>query len=108
MMTPIPFWKWKILMDRDYPGGINFGGNRALKQSHGYYDSVVAFKTLQDTLESVKNTVGDSHSLPDPDVRPRLGGDTGTHQLAKGSDFGFINRNRNSANAHDGNNPRRF
>jgi hypothetical protein len=91
------------LGDRDYPGRVNFCRNGALKQTHGYHDSVVAFAALQDSLESAKSAMLDSHSLTDLGIRPRSVGETGTYQHTNGLDFDFLDGNRFLAYANDGN-----
>jgi hypothetical protein len=64
----------KMLMDRGHPSAVNFYCDGALKQAHGYHDSMVLFETLQDPLESTKSAAFDPHPLTDSDVRPRLAG----------------------------------
>jgi hypothetical protein len=89
------------LGERNYPGRINFSRNGALKQTHGYDDSVVAFEALQDSLKSAKSALFNSHSLSYPDIRPRLVGETGTYQHTNSIDFDFFDGNRILAYTND-------
>jgi hypothetical protein len=87
------------------PSLINLNRHRSLQKCYGQHKPLMSSEAQQDSLYAAKRPMLDSHSMSNLHKRPRLSGQSRPNSRLQGSNFGFINSDRSSANSDYVDNP---
>jgi len=94
-----------VLWQGLYPSLINLNRHRSLQKCYGQHKPLMSSEAQQDSLYAAKRPMPDSHSMSNLHKRPRLSAQSRPNSRLQGSNFGFINSDRSSANSDYVDNP---